>query len=116
MPYRSLIVGDVNVARVWQAAQLARPQLVGVPLKVASCLDTLVSGLADVTDELDYVLVSVLNSMLLEEGSAADVSKSCSNIVSEVLTVVNAAAKKSSRVEVLSSEFLLSIFCCQILL
>ena len=102
MTYRSLILGDVTITRSWQAAQLARPQLVGVPLKAASCLDTLVSGLSDVTDELDYVLISVLNSLIIEEGSAADVRASCSSIFDEALRVIGAAAKKSSRVEVRS--------------
>ena len=100
MGYRALLLGDVHVVLSWQAAQTSRPQLVGMPMTAANCLDTLTSGLASVTDELDYVIVSVLSSMLNEEGSAADVRGSCSNIISDAIRVISAAAKRSSRVEV----------------
>ena len=101
--YKRLILGDPAVVRVWQAAQLAKAQLVGVPLKPVSCLDTLTSGLSDVTDELDYVIVSVLTHLLTEEASATDVRVSCGEIISDVARVVTAAAKKSTRVEVRNS-------------
>ena len=100
MTYRRLIIGDPNIVRVWQAAQVSRPCLVGVPLKASSCLDTLNSGLADVNDELDYIIVSMLTSVLTEEGSSLDVCGSASNIISDAFKLISAAARKSSRVEV----------------
>ena len=100
MTYQRLIVGDPNIVRVWQAAQLARPCLVGVPLRSAACLDTLRNGLEDITDELDYVIVSVLTSLVAEEASATDVRGSSANIMSDVMKIISSSAKKSSRVEV----------------
>ena len=100
MTYRLLITGDGNVVRFWQAAQLARPQLVGVPLKPATCLDTLEASLVGVTDEYDYVLVSVLTSLLLDVASASNLANSCSNIIQTVAKRVATSAKKSARVEV----------------
>ena len=101
MTYKRLIVGDAGIVRTWQAAQVSRPQLVGVPLKSATCLDTLTSALSDVTDEYDFVIVSMLTSLLLEEGSAVDARRSCANIMADVFRIVVGAAKKSSRVEVI---------------
>ena len=101
MGYLRLIMGDSSIARFWQASQTARPkELVGVPFKSADCLDTLASGLSDVTDELDYVLVSVLTGMLVEEALASDAIGSSRGIISDVLKIVAGVAKKSSRVEV----------------
>ena len=113
MPYQFVIVGDANVVRFWEAAQVARPQLVGVGLKPASCFDTLSSALADVNDGLDFVVVSVLTSLLVDEASGTDVKGSSSNILSGAVKVVCAAAKKSGRVEVR-----LSIFskCCNVIM
>ena len=102
MSYSRLIIGDANVARFWQASQLARPQLVGVPMKTAACLDTLASSLADVTDALDYVIIAVATSLFLEEGSSSDVSGSSLNVFQELVRHVVATAKKSSRVEVIN--------------
>ena len=100
MAYSRLIIGDANVARFWQASQLARPQLVGLPLKTANCFDTLASSLSDVTDALDYVVISVLTSLLLDEVSASDVSTSSTNVLQSMVKHVEAAAKRSSKVEV----------------
>ena len=102
MSYTRLIVGDANVARFWQASQLARPQLVGTPLKTANCLDTLVSALSDVTDALDYVVVSVSTSLLLEEATSADVQVSSLNVLQSMMQHIEASAKRAQRVEVLS--------------
>ena len=101
MGYNRLLIGDSGLARFWQATQAARPkELAGVPFRSASCLDTLTTGLSGVTDELDYVLVSVLTGLIVEEASAADVSGSSRNIIDDVLRVVSGTGKKSSRVEV----------------
>ena len=100
MTYNRLIVGDPSIVRVWQAAQLAKAQLVGVVLKPSSCLDTLTSGLSDVSDELDFVIVSVLTHLLTEEASASDVRGTCGEIICDVAKIVFSAAKKSTRVEV----------------
>ena len=100
MTYSRLILGDSNIVRFWQAAQQARPQLVGVPLKPVSCHDTLTSALSSITDELDYVIVSVLTSFLIEEGSTVDCRKTCFNVIEMVVKGVSCAARKSKRVEV----------------
>ena len=100
MSYRRIIIGDVNVGRFWQAAQSARPQLREVPLRNTFCLDTLEASLDGVSDELDMVILSVLTSMIVEEGSASDVSGSASNIIDQALRRVIGSAKKSRRCEV----------------
>ena len=100
MGYRCLFLGDGNVTRFWQASQIARPQLVGVPLHSVSCQNTLEAGLDLINDELDYVLISVLTTFLIEEGTALDVRGSTSNIFKSVLRPVISAATKSSHVEV----------------
>ena len=100
MSHRVLVLGDANVGRHWQAFQGCRPQLQGVPFRSVSCLDTFDTAMSSVTDELDYVLISVLTSMLLDEGSAQDVRGSCTNILGLVAKRLVAVAKKSSRVEV----------------
>ena len=102
MTYRRLIIGDSSIVRVWQAAQLARPQLTSVTIKPASCLETLSSGLSDVSDELDYVIVSVLTSLLAEEGSGANVHGSSLGLISEVAKAIASSAKRAPRVEVCS--------------
>ena len=110
MTYQRLIVGDSTIVRFWQAAQLARPQLVGVALKPASCLDTLSSGLSDVTDELDYVVVSMLTSYLTEEASGIDVRASTLSLISDVVRVISATAKRAPRVEVCTEKSLIVSF------
>ena len=112
MSYHRLVVGDVNVVRFWQAAQLARPQLVGVPLKTVGCVDTLSSALAEVNDALDYVVVSVATTLLLEEATSVDVRGSSLNVFESLVKHITAAAKKSSRVEVfvVFGDWLLGIF------
>ena len=99
MSYSRLIIGDANVARFWQASQLARPQLVGVPLKTAACLDTLASSLSEVNDTFDYVIVSVLTTLVLDEASSTDIRASCQNIFDASIKHLMSAAKKSQRVE-----------------
>ena len=100
MTYQFIILGDSNVVRFWEAAQTARPQLMGVSLKPISCMDTLSSALSDVNDGLDFSLISVLTSLLLEEASSVDVKNSCGNIIRDVVKLICAAAVKSKRVEV----------------
>ena len=100
MGYRSLIVGDANVVRFWSASQIARPQLVGVPMKAVSCLDTLDSAMKEVSDELDYVIVSVLTGFIIDEATQGDVRESCVNIISLALKPILAAAKRAGRAEV----------------
>ena len=100
MSYQLLIVGDSNVVRFWEAAQISRPQLVGVTLKPVSCMDTLASSLADVNDGLDYVLISVLTSLLIDEVSPADLRGSSYNIIRDAYKIILSASKKASRVEV----------------
>ena len=103
MSYQRLVIADANIGRSWQASQLARPQLVGVPLKNAACLDTLASSLMDVTDALDYVVISVATSLVLDEASSTDVRGSSFNVFETMVKHVMAAAKKSARVEVCSA-------------
>ena len=100
MSYKVMIVADANVVRFWDAVQLARPQMVGVSLRPVSCLDTLSAALSDINDGIDYALVSVLTTLLLEEASASDVRASSYNIIRDVVKRVVACAKKSGRVEV----------------
>ena len=109
MTYSRLVIGDSNIVRFWQAAQLARPQLVGVPLKPVSCHDTLSAALDSITDELDYVIVSVLTSFLIEEGSSVDVRNTCFSVIESVVKGISRAAIKSKRVEVRSFHFCLSL-------
>ena len=109
MSYSRLFIGDANVARFWQASQLARPQLVGVPLRTAACLDTLATSLSEINDSLDYVIVSVATSLIIDEASEADVKGSCLNIFEAFIKHLTRAAKKSARVEV--SLLLLTKFC-----
>ena len=100
MPYHLSVLGDANVARFWDAAQLARKDLAGVVFRPVTCLDSLASALMEINDGLDFVLVSVLSTLLVEEGSAVDVSGSSLNIVNDVIKRIGTAAKKSSKVEV----------------
>ena len=100
MSYQLMIVGDANVVRFWEDAQVSRRELVGVSLKPVSCLDTLTSALSDVNDGLDYTLISVLTSLLIDEASSSDVRVSSYNIVRDVVKRIAAAAKRASRVEV----------------
>ena len=100
MPYQFIILGDSNVVRFWEAAQTARPQLLGVSLKPVNCIDTLASALSELNEGFDYALVSVLTSMLLEEASSADIKNSCGNIIRDVVRLISSAAIKSKRVEV----------------
>ena len=105
MSYRRIIIGDVNVGRFWLAAQSARPQLREVPLRNTFCLDTLEASLDGVSDELDMVILSVMTSLITEEGSAADVSGSASNIIDQAIRRVVGCAKKSKRCEVVVFSF-----------
>ena len=68
--YRRLLLGDANLVRFWQAAQSARPQLKDVPIKSASCLYTLESGLELVSDEFDYIIISMMTSVIIDDASA----------------------------------------------
>ena len=114
MTYTRLIVGDPSIVRFWDAAQISRPQLVGVTLKPASCMDTLTASLSEVNDGLDFVVVSVITSLVLEEASAAEVYASSLNIINDSIKRIKAAAKKSSKVEVMGSN--LSVcFVCRVL-
>ena len=101
MSYRRLIIGDANVVRSWQAAQLARPQFASIPLKTVSCMDTLSSSLEDISNELDYVVVSVMTGLVIEEGSASDVRGSSFSIIDGVVKRVVNVAKRTSRVQVM---------------
>ena len=103
MPSSIFVIGDANLDRFWPESQLARPQLVGVPFKHVSCLDTLGSALSDLNDSFEYALISVLTSMLIEEGSAADVSGSSFNITRDVVKLVRSAAKRAPKLEVMRS-------------
>ena len=100
MSYSRFIIGDAHLTRFWPECQLSRPQLVGVPFKSASCFDTLVSALSDVTDGYDYVLISVLSSMIIDEASPSDVTASSFAILRDAVKSIGSAAKKSSKVEV----------------
>ena len=100
MPYQLIILGDANIARFWEDAQITRHQLVGAVFKPVSCLDTLTSALSEVNDGFDFVIVSILTTMLLEEGSASDLSSSCHNVVRDVVKRLCLSAKKSAKVEV----------------
>ena len=95
-----LLIGDSNIARFWSAAQLARPQLMGVSFKEASCCETLSAALSDVTDTLDAVIVSMLSDFIIDEASAVDVDGTCGNIISDVIRALERAAKRSSNVQV----------------
>ena len=103
MAYTRLLIGDANVARFWPAAQVARPQLMGVNFREASCSETLSAALSEVTDTLDPVIISVLSEFLIEEASALDISQSCSNIVGDVFRALERSAKRSSNVQVIDS-------------
>ena len=100
MPYSLMVIGDANVARFWEAAQVARPQLVGVSFRPVSCMDTISASLREVNDGLDYVLLSVLTSLLLEECSAANVAGTSKNIIGDLSRHLIQTAKRSSKVEV----------------
>ena len=101
MAYKRLILGDANIVRSWQAAQLARPKdLVGASLKSATCLDTLSASLESVSDEVDYVVVSVMTGLLLEDVSPSDLKGSSVNILEGVVRRVCSTAKRTSRVQV----------------
>ena len=100
MTYSRLIIGDGNVVKFWSASQSARPQLVGVPLKSVVCMDTFDAALQEVSQELDYVLMSIVTGFLIEEGSALDVRGSCVNILEGVLAKVDRVAKRHENVEV----------------
>ena len=94
------MIGDSNVARSWQSAQAVRRDLVGVPLRSVSCFDTMEAALAEVTAELDYVVMSFDTSLVLDEASPVDVRGSCQNVFESVIKHLVAAAKKSVSVEV----------------
>ena len=120
MAYRRLLIGDANVVRFWQAAQVSRPQLNGVSLKAVSCLDTLDSALEGVSNELDYVIVSVVTSFLIEESSQTDISVSSFNVLQNIVKRVMSSAKRAQRVQVRFNQtvfwrFLLFHFSCTII-
>ena len=98
MAYKRIILGDANIVRFWQASQLARPQLMGVTLKPVSCLDTLDAALGAVNDELDYALVSIVTSMLIDGVSVNDLEVSSHNIIEAAVKRLVATARKSARV------------------
>ena len=98
MAYKRLILGDANIVRFWQTSTSVL--VAGVPMKAVSCLDTLESSLGTVSDELDFVALSFLTSLIIEEGSPSDVKGSCANIVEAAVKLVSASARKSARVEV----------------
>ena len=100
MAYRRLIIGDANIVKFWQASQTARKELVGVPLMSVVCQDTLEVALQEVHGDLDFVLVSALTSLLIEEGSADDVRGSCINVLETALKKVDSVAKRLRHVEV----------------
>ena len=98
--YRCLFLGDANVGRFWPSVQGSRSQLRSAQYRSVSCLDTLESALSSVTHEYDYVVVSALTSMILEEGSPLDIRRTVSNIVDGAKRRLTAAAKRSLRCEV----------------
>ena len=100
MVYKRVILGDANVVRSWQAAQVAMPQLLGVQLYPVSCFDTLSASLESVTTEADFAVVSVVTALLLDEGSGTDVKGTCCNILEGVVKRVCSVAKRHSRVQV----------------
>ena len=100
MSYRRILIGDVNVARFWQPMQAARPQLKEVAFKHASCLDTLETALDSVSDEHDYAVVSMVTSVLVEDGSAMDVRGSSVNALEASLKRIIAASKRSMHCQV----------------
>ena len=71
-----------------------------VPFRSVSCVDTLASSLEDISNELDYVVVSVMTGLVIEEGSAADIRGSCVSILDGVVKRVNNVAKRATRVQV----------------
>ena len=98
--YRCLYLGDANVGRFWQTVQGSRTQLQSAQYRAVSCLDSLETALSTVTDELDYVVVSSLTAMILEEGNSLDIRGSVSNIVDGARRRLTAAAARSLRCEV----------------
>ena len=100
MSYRRILVGDVNVGRFWQAIKGARPQLSEVPFLSVTCLDTLEAALEKISDELDFAIVSMVTSVLIDECSAMDVRASAANALDPVVRRIVAAAKKSAHCQV----------------
>ena len=100
MTYVRLLVGDSNIVRFWDAAQVSRRDLAGVTLKSAICLDTLASSMSEVTDALDFVVVSLMSTLAIDEGSAVAVRSTCLSIFKDAVKTISDSAKKSSRVEV----------------
>ena len=100
--YRRLLIGDGNLTRFWQAAQAARPHLKDVPIKSAACLFTLEAGLEMVSDEMDYVIVSVVTSVVIDDGNATDVAGSSRNALESVFKRVTASGRKAPHCQVRS--------------
>ena len=105
MTYKRLIIGDANIVRFWQASQTARKDLVGVPLQAVSCLDTFENALASVTEEFDFVLVSVMTSLLMDEISSTDLRSSSFSVFEGVIKRLSAVSRKAKRVEVMRLVF-----------
>ena len=105
--YRRLFIGDANLVRFWLAAQSVRPQLKDVPIKTASCLYTLESGLELVSDEFDYVILSMVTSVVINDASAIDVRGSSQNALEPVFKRVIAVSRKSPHCQVCSVPLLL---------
>ena len=101
MTYKRLIIGDASVGRYWQVVQSARPRDLGeVVFKPASCYDTLETALDFVSDELDYVVFSVVTSILTDECNASDVKASAINVIDGITKRIFSCAKKSKHCQV----------------
>ena len=100
MVYSQLVIADDNVVRFWPAAQLARPQLLGVRLRSVLCYDTLTNAFEEVDNGLDFVLASVLTGFLVDEGCSTNIAGSCQNILETAFRPIYSAAKKSPKVQV----------------
>ena len=103
MTYKRLIIGDANVGRFWQNMQRLSPPLQSVSFSSAVCSDTFETSLRGVSDELDYVVVSVATSLILEEASSIDVRGSARNVLESMVKLVARSALRAKNCQVVYS-------------
>ena len=95
MTYKRLIFCDANVGKLWQQMQSVRPELHEVSFRSASCLNTLFTALGVVSDQNDFVIVSEMTSLLIDEASFDEIKGSSMNVLEADAMDITSFAKRS---------------------
>ena len=74
--------------------QSVRPELHEVSFRSASCLNTLFTALGVVSDQNDFVIVSEMTSLLMEEASSDEIKGSSLNVLEADAKDITSSAKR----------------------